>query len=182
MFKIKKSYLLLLVVLSLGLTGCFGVNREFKQLRNDVRDAVNCRLKIDTEFRAGSGLIGLAQSVISFSDDTEAEEANEILDEINSVQIGVYKNGSRRFDPSKHNLADIEEMLSSKHWEPIIRKNSPKDYSLVMVQREDEFYEKMLVIDFNRRELVICEITGNLEKIVEKTIENDEFCLEMNDR
>ncbi|MFA8343402.1 MAG: DUF4252 domain-containing protein [Rhodothermaceae bacterium] len=180
MFNAKKSYLLLFVIITIGLTGCFDVNREFREIRNDVRDAIDCRLKKDTEFRAGSGLIGLAQSFISFSDDTDAEEANEILDEINSVQVGVYKNKSRKFNP-EHALDDVEETLSDKDWEMLIRKNSRREYTLVMVQMDDDIYEKMLVIDFNRSELVICEITGDLEKIVEKTIEEDDICFEIND-
>lgn len=182
MKKYRFLNLLLIIVLSFSFTGCFDVNRDFKDLRDDVRDAVNCRLKKDTEFRAGSGLIGLAQTFISFSDDTDADEANEILDEIKSVQVGIYKNRSGDFNPNKRELRNIEDRLADKNWESIVKKNERDEYTLILVQEgEDDEYKKMLVIEFNEHELVICEIAGNLEKIIEKAIEDEELCIEINE-
>lgn len=178
---VNKRYLLLLVVLSVFLTGCLDVTSDFRALRNDVRDAVNCRLKKDTEIRVGSGLIGLAQTFISFSDDTDAEEANEILDEISSVQVGIYKNKSRDFNPDRNALQAIEKRLADRDWNPIVKRNERDEYCLIMVQEDDGRYEKMLVIEFNENELVICEVKGNLEKIVEKAIEDEDINIVIKD-
>ena len=180
MKKNRFAVISIILVLSVILTGCFDVNRDFKRLSRDVCDAMNCRLKKDTEFGAGSGLIGLAQTFISFSDDTDAEEANEILDEINSVQVGIYKNRSRDFDPDYNQLQEIEELLKDNNWESLIRKNGNDEFTLIMVLPEDESYEKMLVVEFDHRELIICEISGDLEKIIEKIQENEELCIEIN--
>lgn len=163
---------LLIALLLIGSTGCLGVNSEFRALRNEVRDAMNCRLKKETEIRVGSFLLGMARTFVSFAE--EDEMAEEVLRQVDAVQVGVYKNRSRSFDPDYKALNRIQYNLEDYGWSPIVSRREHDEYTLILSKEDDDNYiHKMLVINFDHRELVIAEVKGDLEELAEYAIEHE---------
>src|SRR5210317_2092134 len=86
----KIKALLSLFLLIFLLSGCFGVDRSFKNIRNFVLENTNSEYNTEYEFAIGSAGISLASLVVSFADTEEPVE--EILSEISNIQIGIYNN------------------------------------------------------------------------------------------
>ncbi len=168
----KLVFGLTIVLLLIGSTGCLSVNSEFRALRNEVKDAMNCRLHKETEIRVGSFLMGIAHTFVSFAEDDEMAE--EVLRQVDAVQVGVYKNRSRHFEPDYDALADIQNNLEDYGWNPIVTSRDKDEYTLILSKEDDDSYiEKLLVINFDRRELVIAEVKGDLEELAEYAIEHE---------
>jgi len=161
-----------IVLLLIGSTGCLSVNSQFRALRNDVKDALNCRLHKETEIRVGSFLIGMARTFVSFDDDEEIAE--EILRQVDAVQVGVYKNRSRHFEPDFDALSRIQDNLEEYGWLPIVTKRERDEYTLILSKEdEDNYITKLLVINFDSSELVLAEVKGDLEELAEYAIEQE---------
>ena len=88
-FKRLLSILLLLTV-SISLTGCFGVRRSFKNMRTYVFENTNIEYEKQIEFRVGAGGLMLAGMFVKLADTDEP--IDKLLGQISDVQIGIYEN------------------------------------------------------------------------------------------
>jgi len=85
----KTKFLFLpIFFLSLFLNGCIGINEEFGEIRDEVIKNFGGEYKSEVQFSVGS--VGI--TVSSWFVDAAAEEdmTADILDDVSSVQVGVY--------------------------------------------------------------------------------------------
>ena len=165
--KNRKVTFLILFAAVVGLNGCIGVNRDFRVIRNNILNNVNGNFEREVEFSVGSGLLHLAGVFVSFAD-TEVD-AEDMLDQIHSVQIGVFKN--KDFDHFSYE-GDLLDKLSygmkKAGWNYIVKNKDRGEMAGIFVKEDsrDELRE-MFVIALDDEELVMVEIRGHLNKLVE---------------
>lgn len=173
-----KKNRLAIVLISLSsiffLTGCFGVNGEFKGIRNSVIGSLNGNFHKDIEFSVGSAGLSLAGLFVSFGDTDEPVE--EMLDKVKKVQIGIYKYHCDNFETNSFtDLKQLNDDLKDDDWECIVRNRDYNELSSVYVQTDDDSINRLLVISLSNDELVIAEIRGRLEQLVEIAIREHGF-------
>lgn len=159
--------LLLGVVLSTTLTGCFNVDAEFKSMRNDVLENIDGDFKRDIEFGIGSAGITLASSFIALSDTDE--NVDDLLRQMSSIQIGVYQNRSHRGELNLHSsmLKNFSENMQINGWEFIVRTVDRDEMSMVFVKSDDEDnFSDLFVVSLDDDELVMAKLTGDLNEAI----------------
>ncbi|MCJ7552614.1 MAG: hypothetical protein MUO34_01910, partial [Ignavibacteriaceae bacterium] len=75
---------LIIAFTSLLLTGCFGVNEKFTEIRNHIMNSVDGSYKTDMQFALGSVSLTFSRWVAGL--DENDKFASELLKEISGVQ------------------------------------------------------------------------------------------------
>ncbi len=156
-------------VLTLALlVGCTGVDSNFCRVRELVIQSVGAR-QVVTEFQLGLGpgplwLGGTAARLVS----GDAEAAALLLD-IRSVQVGVYRlNGTLGGQPTLPNA--LVRRLARRGYEPIVKVARNNEATLVLAQMRKERLQAIFVVAVDGEELVLAEVRGRLEKVVEEAV------------
>lgn len=171
--KNKKIVILILLLAVVGLSGCIGVNRDFKIIRSNILANVNGNFEREIEFSVGSGLLELTGVFVSFTD-TEVD-AEDLLDQIHRVQIGVFKNkGFEEFSYSADLLDKLSYGMEQAGWSYIVKNKEKGEMAGVFVKEESGGeIRQMFVIALDDDELVMTEISGHINKLVEIAVKEN---------
>lgn len=174
----KLKILLSLLLLVFLLSGCFGVDRSFRNIRNYVLENTNSDYNTEYEFAIGSAGISLASLVVSFADSEEPVE--EILSEISSVQVGVYNNGnSSRITTDYEGLQKITNLMEHAGWEYIVRSVDKNELTAIFVRVYQNQLNRVFIVSVNEEEMVLVEMYGNIDKVIEIAIREGDLDIEM---
>ena len=160
----------IIILSSILFTGCFGVDRNFSSLKNEILSSTDGNYYKDIEFSIGPVGLSLAGAIVKLSDDEE--NAQEILEHISHVQVGVYKNeyGSGNVG-SFQLLQTIDSQMKTNGWQYIVRSYNKGDVTGVYIKYSGENrLNEMFVVSLNRKELTLVEVKGELEKVIETAI------------
>lgn len=67
----RGAMLLVSFICMLTLTGCFGVDSQFRNLRDVVLEGTQVEYTVEAEFGIGSFILGLARRIVSMSGNAE---------------------------------------------------------------------------------------------------------------
>lgn len=172
--------LMIFVLFSFFATGCIGVNRDFRNIKNNILHSVNDRFEKDVEFSVGPGLLFLAGMFVQFAEE-ENENIDDILDNISRVQVGVYKREGNSF--GNYDLSYLEKMdadLRAKGWKYLVKSRNSREISAVYVQSNIKELKSIFVIALQEDELALVEVTGDLDNLIEVVIREEGFHLASN--
>ncbi len=146
--------------------GCFGVEGNFKNIRNDLLSAAGTRFHTDIEFSLGKFGLGIAKEIVRHENNDE--DAKEILKHISKVQIGVYKNRSRTMPEFKDSFIRKADKEMERHgWESIVKNYGERELNIVYVQNDNSGrLSEIFVINMDRKELTLVEVSGNLDEVI----------------
>ncbi len=171
--KINYKFSFLAIVLSAFLfTGCIGVNGHFKNIRNNIISYTGNEFNKDVEFSIGSIGIGLSKMIVKASD--EHEDAYEMLKEIDGIQIGVYKNVSSNIHPININfIKSFDKEMTDNGYTYIVKTVEEDQATAIYVENSpDNEINKLFIISFDRDELTLVELEGNINGLVAAAIKN----------
>ncbi|MEQ9825945.1 MAG: hypothetical protein ABQ298_16300 [Puniceicoccaceae bacterium] len=158
----------------LSLTGCFGVDGSFHRLRDSVVRGAASGYQVEAEFGIGSLMLGLARKVISLSDDSDADVALGILQQVSKVQVGVYSLDHSLVtgaNPScRQRLVHLLESLMGEGYDAIVRNYEDTRGSLILVRSDPRHLERVreiIVVSLEQQELHLVQLRGNVNGIVE---------------
>jgi hypothetical protein len=166
--KIKILFLPLLF-LPLFLNGCLGVNEEFSEIQNEVIKNFGGEYKSEVQFSIGSAGI----TVSSWFVDAAADEdmAADILDDVSSVQVGIYKKLRESNPPDMNTLRNIEDKMFQSGWKSIVRSSDNGEITAVYVRKNRaETLDRMFVINLEADELVLVDVEGDLKEVIATAI------------
>jgi hypothetical protein len=172
----KKRYLAAMLLASTCaglLPGCVFVTADFRHTKNVILRELG-PADVDTEFqlRIGRGLLSFGGLVAGFAD--VDDEALSYLKDVKTVQVGVYNLLGTRDRPLTI-PAKIGKKLASKGYEPMVRVKERDEAVWVMTELHGERLRSLYVIALDREQLVLVEVRGRLERLVEKAIEDHGF-------
>ncbi|MCZ7602498.1 MAG: DUF4252 domain-containing protein [Melioribacteraceae bacterium] len=151
------------------LSGCIAVDGYFKGVRNKVFSSVEGDFKKEVEFSIGPAAITLSSAVVSFSD--APEFTDDMLRKVDRIQLGVYKNYDwKNYKPSFNSLREITAELKDDGYDCIIRSVDNTDMFAVMVKTNTDRIKEMFVIAVNDEEMVMTQIFGDLDELLEIAI------------
>ncbi len=178
----KNKFILLsvsLFLLVLSLTGCIGVNRQFNEVKNKIMGNLGEDYKTEYQFSVGSAIINVSSLFVDLT--AEQEYIDDMLREISSVQVGVYKRiegKSHSNDFNTLNLIDLE--MSKGGWKYIVRTLDSNEFTTIYISAvPDELLEKLYVVNLKDDKLVIVEVNGDLKKVIGYAIEERKFGLKI---
>lgn len=176
---LRAGTLIVSVCCLLTMTGCFGVDGQFKRLRNTVVEGANIDYEVDVEFGIGPMLIGFAKKVVSWSDEPDSEIAVDLLSQIKKVQVGVYQLRDFQLDRSevRDRMLEMVDYMGRNGYDAIIRNYEDNGGSLIMVKSHFEHPEKVkevVVLSFDPNELNIVQLRGNVNEIVDVAVRERE--------
>jgi hypothetical protein len=167
----RKIIYIILLILPFFIYGCFGVDSNFKKIRNEVFRVLNAG-DIDREFeyKASNFEVYLASKVASISDNMLYAEM--LLEKISNVQVGVYKLGEYK-SLSRKSFLSLEQEMKNNGWSRIVTTCSRKDMCFIYVDIENnEKIKDAIVLNIDSEQLVMIEVRGKLDKFIEQIIKN----------
>ena len=126
-----------------------------------------------TEFHVGGGLLGLASSVASWSDDPDAELAADLLEGIDAVHVGVYEIDRSRDTPDDLSL-DAREELADLGWQFVVRTRERGDEAAWVFARQGRGRTEMLVVAIDRREITVVRVDGDPVHLMDAAVRRDD--------
>lgn len=176
---LKKIFLsIMLVILILNMTGCFGVNSSFRRIRNHIFDNMSIDYKKEFEFSVGPAGLLLAGMVVRFAE-TE-EPIDDIIGEISRVQVGVYNNIDNDSEFGNfESLIRLTNLMADADWECIVRSKSSREITAVFVKYDEDILNQLFVVAMDKREMVLVEVHGDLGKVIEIAIREKGLKFEM---
>ncbi|MDA3860308.1 MAG: DUF4252 domain-containing protein [Melioribacteraceae bacterium] len=168
--RLKKVKLVLgFLMIAILFTGCIGVDRSFRGIRDYVLASSESQFDKEFEFSFGAVTIGMAEIAINFAD--VEEPIDEILSEINSVQVGIYNSSSEeKFKSNFEELNFLTNKMKNAGWDCIVRSVDKNDMAAVFVRIHEDELNQLFVIAINEDEIVLAEVLGNLNKVIEIAI------------
>ena len=163
----KNSVILFILTgLLLCCTGC-RTSADFNNIEDSIREQIYpAKMDKDFKFSIGSMSMHILNGLV---DDEEEEEI--YLKEINAVQIGVYKISNKETSDSFQIPSNVEKCLIEKGWDPFVHVRNRKGENVSLYYRQvSENTASIYAIVLEPDELVIAEINGNLDTILEKAI------------
>lgn len=164
-----RLFFLPILLLPVFLNSCIGVNEEFTDIRNEVINNFGGEYQSEVQFSIGSAGI----TVSSWLVDAAAEEdiAADILEDVSSVQVGVYKKLRRTDSPDMNTLREIESKMSESGWKSIVKTCDNNKLAAVYVRKNPpEALERLFVISLDKDQLVLVEVEGNLKEVISTAI------------
>ncbi|MBU0561718.1 MAG: DUF4252 domain-containing protein [Bacteroidetes bacterium] len=151
------------------LSGCIGVNRSFKHVRSNLFENLDMDYNREIEFSIGPAGLMLAGMIVRMTD--VEEPIGEIISQISRVQVGVYKNEYTHSGKSDFEaLKKLTDEMMENGWRYIVRTIDGNEMAAVFIneiEEDDEEISQLFVIAINGEELVLAEIHGDLNDIVE---------------
>ena len=174
--KIKKIILLLItIIMVIGLTGCFGVNGNFRRVRNHVLDNLEGRFDREIEFAVGPSTMAFAALVTSMA--VEEEYIDDLVKQISKVQVGVYNiidlnNRSVNFKL----VRELTSIMEERGWKYLVRTVTYDQLSAVFIPVGDyDRLSRIFVIAIDDDQFVMTEVVGNLDRVIEIAIKEQSF-------
>lgn len=159
-----------LVLANFLLSGCIGVNRGFKSLRNHIVENVDGDYERVIEFSVGPAGILLASMFVSFAD-TE-ENIDDMLRQVSRVQVSIYeKKGNGSSNPSMSLLCSLSKRLEDRGWQYLVRSVDGDEMVGVFIRSDEpEELNQIFVVALSDKELVMTEVLGDLDDLIEIAI------------
>ncbi len=151
--------------------GCFGVDSDFKKVRNGVFNFLQAE-DVDREFEysVSNFEVYLVQKLASISDKTFDFEL--MLSKISNVQIGVY-NLEKSEDGGTGSLKNITKYFRENGWSDLVKSKNNNECTMVFVNlADDEAIRELFVINSDDDELVLVRVRGKLTQLAELMIKN----------
>jgi len=175
----KIKFVMGILLVALLSTGCIGVDRGFKSIRDYVLDTSNNQFEKEFEFSFGSVSITMAELVMNFTDIDEP--IDEILSEIHNLQVGIYNNNSDiKIEPSFEEAKFLTNKMKKAGWDCIVRSVDRNEMTAIFIKAHDDELNQLYVISVNNEEVVLVEILGNLHKVIEIAIREKGLDFAMN--
>jgi len=161
-----------LAVLSFFFIGCGPKGSHFQEVREAVFDGSEM-LNTNVELSLGIVPLWMVETVASFVDDPEVQEARAYLDHLNRVDVGVYEvQGSFQ---SKHRAAAarVKASMQSHGFEPIVQIREKRETVGVYTSMlKDEFPEELFVVVMTEHEVVLVRLQGRFDKVIKAAVRN----------
>ncbi|MDZ7379733.1 MAG: DUF4252 domain-containing protein [candidate division KSB1 bacterium] len=166
----RRATCLLLAFACTFIFGCAGVDGNFCRVRDLVVQSIGTR-EVVTEFQIGLGpgllwLGGTAARLASGED-----EAAGLLLDIHAVQVGVYRLRGEVTDAGRTPAALVRR-LAKRGYEPIVKVCDKGEATLVFARMRKERLQALLVVAIDGEELVLAEVRGRLERVVQEAVRN----------
>ena len=161
------TFCLIICIASTILPGCVFISADFRRTKDlIISELGHVEVETEIQFQVGSGLLSISELAISCTD--ADDEALGYLKDISNVQVGIYKlyNSPRDLRIPKK----IGQNLHKKGYIPIVKVKEPGNAIWVLTKMRGKHLNSLYIIVLERDELVLVEVEGRLEKIVEKAI------------
>ncbi len=164
---------LLIAVLFIS-SGCINVNKNFKQTSNKLINDFGNDYHREVELSAGPFMINVASWVVNFSQDDEM--VDDLMRQVSNVQVGVYTVTKDRGKEKASIMEKINNEMEAKGWQYIVRSYDTHNLTAVFVSKNpDMFFRKMFIITHDSEQLVLVEVEGNLDRLIELAIKDKKF-------
>ncbi len=168
----KTKYLVIpfiFFLISCFFPGCILVNTDFLNTKKLILEEIGpVDVKTEFQLQIGPGMISLGCFTVSFTN--KKDEVLKYLKDIKNVQIGVYN----LYDVDrKRPIAipgKIGRKLAQNGYEPMVKVKERDSAVWVMTKMKGKRIESLYVIALDRSELVLVEVQGRLERLIEKAI------------
>lgn len=179
MKKFSKSFLILMTIalLSFTLSGCIGVNRQFTFMKDDLLGQLSNDYQTEVQFSVGPLALQFSSVLVAMADD-EHEYTDDMLREITSVQVGVYKNEGSRI--KEKYPASFNEKMNRNGWKAIVKNYDNGETTFIYINDDlSDGIKKLFVVSLNEEELVMVEVQGDLKEVIAYAVAEKEFELAM---
>ncbi|MCX6150443.1 MAG: DUF4252 domain-containing protein [Ignavibacteriales bacterium] len=169
MNKKKAIKIVLLLAFSFLLFGCWGVDGEFKHMRNEIFDEMNYKdFDRELEYSVSGFEILLASKLAKISDRTFDLEI--LLDKISNAQIGIY-NLNENEKITLNSFTSFEERIRQRNWVKLVKSCDGEELCFVYVNMKNpDRIKDILVLSVENEQMVIVQVHGRLEELVEQLI------------
>jgi hypothetical protein len=126
----------------------------------------------------GPFLINFASWVVNLSQENEI--VDDLMRQVSNVQVGVYTMTKDREKEKNTVMEKINSEMQSRGWRYIVRSYSDDELTAVYVSKDPEmFFKKMFIITHDSEQLVLVEVEGKLDKLIELAIHDKKFKFDM---
>jgi len=168
----------LIIILLITFSGCIGVNRNFREVSSKLINKFGNDYHREIEVSVGPFLINFASWVVNFSQ--EDEIVDDLMRQVSNVQVGVYTLTKERSNNKQDVMKKINNEMQSRGWEYIVRSYSNDELTAVYVSKDPEmFFKKMFIITHDSEQLILVEVEGELDKLIELAIHDKKFKFDM---
>ncbi|MBD3287581.1 DUF4252 domain-containing protein [candidate division KSB1 bacterium] len=167
-----KIFLLTMIsALFISSSGCIPT-RDFEFIEDAIRSDLHSDIHLKTNFKFSFGPVSIS-TIRLFVDLADADnEAEMYLKEIKRVQIGVYEVRHNRFGKGRVRIPlKVRDKLEEMDYELFINARERGEHVNLYFKELNRYFSSLYIIVFEDDELVILEVRGNLENMIEKAIQ-----------
>jgi hypothetical protein len=172
----KIIFLIMAVLLCFGVAvvaSCF-TRPEFTDVSSAIRAQITpIRLTTTVQLRIGSLLLSTANLALKLI--PANHEAAAYVREIRSLQIGVYAMQSTDALPRMVLPPEVGQHLTEAGWEPFVRVRQEGLQASLFYKQITPHVAGVYVVVVEQEHVVVIEIQGALDKIIEKALQYHEF-------
>jgi len=173
---LKISPLLMAVIFIFS--GCINVNRNFRDISGKLIYKFGNDYQREIELSVGPFMITLASWVVNLSE--EEEIVDDLMRQVSNVQVGVYTMTKDRKREKKNVMDKLDYEMQDRGWRHIVRSYSSDELTAIYVCKDpEELFKKMFIITHDSEQLVLVEVEGELDKLIQLAIRDKKFQFNM---
>jgi hypothetical protein len=165
-----------LVLLSVGLCGCFRVNSDARALRDSVMKAATGDWEEKIEIGVGAITLNLAQAGLAFVD--LGPEVRTALRALRGVEAGVYQHRHQQgtFDRAAV-LSAADKVMTARGWDRVVAVVNESELVAAYLPGEARSTRnvRICLVVLNATEMVVASARTNLEPLVELAMSRAEW-------
>ena len=161
-------HIVLVVVLTLPLTGCF-FSREIAETRRDIERAYpDLRLERQIVINLGPASLRTLRWLSSLVPDEEVDMAADYMRDVSRVKVGVY----RSENPSQFDAFDAEALDFDDGWTTAVKSRTEDSRVWVMYRDGGDTVRDLYVVVLGEDDLAIARVRGNLNRLLARIVED----------
>ncbi len=155
-------------------TGCINVNKNFKNIRDNVLSNFDETFKTELEFALGPSTMHFASAFVKLDKENGDKDLGLMLRQVNRIQIGIYKKADNS-SFEKYRSSSLKDLLENDNWIRIVINKEADSVSEVFVKEDDAKLKQMLVVNAETDQMIIVELSGDLDELIAIAIANNGF-------
>ncbi len=150
----KKLFITLLILSTLAVNIALA-----KSFIDEVNDIVGSDPKVNINLG-----IGIIKTILAFSDDDDAKEANALMAGLNKVRVAVYElNENVNVNKVTKKIVNQVSKLSSLGYEKLVTVKEGSETVNILAKVNDQFLQDAMIIVMEDDELVIISLDGEVD-------------------
>lgn len=190
MKNLRNILLVVLIIALISIPGCFSLSSNVEEIKTTLIPSETLQypeyseteFPLENEFQFSIGPIGLffayaAVSLASAFDEENIDFAKDLLNEIDEVQVGVFKITDSTMMIPNQKIRETQTKLENWGYQQIVKHKENGQIVLVYINYNADFWgnDEIVVLVVENQELVIVDVEADLESLMKIAIANKEI-------
>jgi len=136
------------------------------------RQLAPLKIKPVVSFSLGAFSMGCIRKLADMAEDNDIAA---YLEDVSGATVDIYEVPEREGELPVARISDVADRLREKNWEILAKVRDGSELALILYRLEKQQLVSVFVAALDRSDLILVEIEGNLNRVIQKAMQREAF-------